>query len=195
MDTIVRLTSPLPLAEVHRRLGRAAAEPPLADADLVAVQAYGGIWRWAARRHMLLSRGVGVRIAADDQVVLRQRVGAWQWPTGDTCRVQLLTADAGDAAALPEPAGTLLICQWVVPGARQVFLVLVGVAWVIFGMGLAAGILVDRHAGIAGKIFFLAFGGLNALAGIMALRGARRPQALGQRYVLAWLAHVTLAGP
>lgn len=73
-------------------------------------------------------------------------------------------------------------------------MVLVGVVWVIFGTALAAGIFFDRHAGIGGRAFFLTFGGLNALAGIFALLGARRPQGPAQRFVLDWLAQVTQAG-
>jgi hypothetical protein len=193
MASVVRLTSPLPLAEIHRRLGGAAAGPPLPDGDPVADQAYGRVWQWAARRHMLLRRRVRVRVIADDEVVLRQRAGAWPWWPGDTCRVRLLAADAAGAGAPPGPAGTLLICHWAVPAARQAAMVLAGAAWVIFGMALAVAILADRHAGTGGRIFFLGFGGLNALAGVLALRGARRPQIIGQRFVLAWLAQVIQA--
>jgi len=191
MDAVMRLTSPLPLAEVRRRIRTATSEPLVPAGDLPSVQPSGWISRRAAQPHMAADRSVHARVGADDLVLLKERAGLWQWSLGDTCRVQLRPPPVGDAGPRPEPAGTLLICEWIVSPARVVFMALVGVVWAIFGVALAIGIFFDRHAGIAAKIFLVLFGCLNAMVGFLALWGAPRPQVRGRRDLLAWLKQTT----
>ena len=193
MDTIVRFTSPLPVTEVHRYIVMMATEPPLLAGELVVVQPSGWAGWWAQRQRSAWTPGMDVRVVAEDQVVLKLNAGLWQRLLGDTCEVHLRPADNGSDQVLPEPAGTLLTCRWLISPAKQVFLVLIGVAWVIFGVALAAGIFFARHTAVAARIFFLLFGGMNAAVGVLGIWAALRPPDREQRYVLAWLAQVTTA--
>ncbi len=63
----------------------------------------------------------------------------------------------------------------------------------VFGLGLAIGILRDARADAGGKVLFLLFGGAMAVVGALGLSGVQPRARRSQQYVLSWLEQVVTA--
>jgi len=137
-------------------------------------------------------QGVRARFVADDEVVLEQWIQFMDRLTIDRCRVKLLPLDRGYGQE-PSAGGTVLVCHFFVPAAKQAATVLTGLFMVVFGLALAIGILRDARADAGGKAFFLLFGGAMAVVGVLGMLGVQPRARRSQQYVLSWLAQVVTA--
>src|SRR5260370_31256951 len=96
---------------------------------------------------MRLRRDQGVRagFAADDEVVLEQWTQFMDRLTIDSCRVELVPLELGDGQE-PSAGGTVLVCHFFVPTAKQTAKVLTALFLLVFGLALAIWILPDALA-------------------------------------------------
>ena len=141
---------------------------------------------------MRRDQGVRARFAAGDEVMLEQWTQFMDRLTTDRCRVELLPLEP---ARGPEPAagGTLLVCHFFVPAARQAARAVTGLFMLVLGLALATGIFLDAKADAGARILFLLLGGAMAAAGILGLSGAAPRARRSHRYVLSWLERVATA--
>lgn len=79
------------------------------------------------------------------------------------------------------------------PTAKQAAKILTGLFMLVFGLGLAVGILRDARADAGGKVLFLLFGCAMAVVGALGLSGVQPRARRNQRYVLSWLEQVVTA--
>jgi hypothetical protein len=191
VDSAVRLISPFPTAEVRKRIAGAATSKPLLG--------HGGFarpykWFWGMGSWMKLRRdqGVRARFVADDEVVLEQWIQFMDRLTIDSCRVELLPVARGHGQD-PSPGGTVLVCHFFVPTAKQAAKVLTGLFMLVFGLVLAIAIFRDARASAGAKVLFLLFGGAMAAVGALGLSGVRPRARRSQQYVLSWLEQVVTA--
>jgi hypothetical protein len=141
---------------------------------------------------MRRDQGVRARFAADDEVVLEQWTQFMGRLTIDSCRVELLPAEPGHGQE-PSAGGTLLVCHFFVPTAKQAAKVVAGLFMLVLGLALAIGILRDARADAGAKVLFLLFGGAMAVAGILGLCGVQPRARKSQQYVLSWLEQMVMA--
>ena len=206
MDSVVRLISPFPPAEVRERIAAGAKSKPL-----LGHWGFGGphklSWRMGNWMRLRGDHGVRARFVADDEVVLEQWTQFGGRLTIDSCRVELAPSELARWGLVPselassersdgqEPSatGTVLVCHFYVPAAKQAVKVLLGLIMLVLGLGLAIGIFRDARAGISAKVLFLLFGGAMAVVGILGISGVRPRARRSQRYVLSWLEQVVTA--
>ena len=190
-DLVVRLLSPLPPAEVRERIARRAQSKPLLGHWGFAQPQprLPGISRWTRLRG---DQGVRARLVADDEVVLEQWIQVMDRLTVDSCRVELVPSEPGGGHG-HAARGTVLVCHFFVPGAKQAIKVITGLFMLVFGLAVAIAIFRDHRADAAGKALFLSFGGAMTVVGVLALAGTQPRSRRSQRYVLAWLEQVTAA--
>jgi hypothetical protein len=112
--------------------------------------------------------------------------------TIDSCRVELVPMERGHRQE-PSAGGTVLVCQFFVPTAKQAAKVLTGLFMLVFGLGLAIGIIRDARADAGGKVLFLLFGGAMAAVGAVCLSGVQPRARRSQQYVMSWLKQVVTA--
>lgn len=191
VDSVVRLISPLPPAEVRKRIaGAAKSKPLLGHRGLAAARKVPwGMSSWMRPR---ADQGVRARLAADDEVVLEQWIQFMDRLTTDSCRVELLPLRRGHGHE-PLAGGTLLTCHFFVPAAKQAAKVLTGLFLLVFGLALAIGIFRDARADTGAKVMFLLFGVAMAAVGVIGLSGVRPRARRSQQYVLSWLEQVVTA--
>ena len=137
-------------------------------------------------------QGVRARFAADDAVVLEQWIQFMGRLTIDSCRVYLAPVEPGgrqESAA----GGTLLVCHYFVPPAKQAAKILIGLFMLALGLALAIAILRDAGADAGAKVLFLLFGGAMAGVGILSLSGVQPRARRSQQHVLSWLEQVVTA--
>ncbi|HEX6521371.1 MAG TPA: hypothetical protein VF070_15380 [Streptosporangiaceae bacterium] len=193
MDSVVRLISPFPPAEVRERITDGAKSKPLLGhwGFAGSRKVFWGMGNWMRLRG---DQGVHARLVADDEVVLEQ----WTQLTGrltiDSCRVELAPSEQSDGQE-PAASGTVLVCHFFVPAAKQAVKVLIGLSMLVFGLGLAIGIFRDAGASAGAKVLFLFFGGAMAIVGILGISGVRPRARRSQPYVLSWLEQVVTARP
>jgi hypothetical protein len=186
-----RLVSPLPRDEVRRRIA-AAARSGYAPGDAVTLRddsipllASGPVpWKLRAWSRAYRDQGVRARFVIDDEVVLEPWMDMFDRLSVDACRVRLGPARR---TTKQEPAPpTALVCEFFVPDARQYPKVMLGIVWTVVGLSLAVGGVLMVPANPIPAIFFVIFGGLMALVGIISVSGARPIAGPSHEYVLTW---------
>ncbi len=191
VGSIVRLISPFPPAEVRERIaGEAKSKPLLGHWGLARPDL--GFWGLCSWRRLRRDQGVRARFVADDEVVLEQWTQFMDRLAIDSCRVGLIPLERGYGQE-PSAGGTVLACHFFVPAAKRAATVLIGLFVLALGLGLAVGILRDARADAGGKVLFLLFGGVMAVAGVLGLSGVRPRARRSQQYVLSWLEQVVTA--
>jgi hypothetical protein len=180
----VRLISPFPPDEVKARMAHAARSKPLLGHWGSAGPANPIIWMRLRR-----DQGVRARFVADNQVLLEQWIQVMDRLTVDSCRVELTPLERGE----PSPGGTLIVCHFFVPAARQAVKIVMGGLWLVFGLAFVIGSLADTKATAGGRAFLLLFGGANAAVGVLGLYGVRPRARRSQEYVLSWLEQAVTA--
>lgn len=153
---------------------------------------YKGFWGMGSWMRLRRDQGVRARFVADDQVTLEEWIQFMARLTIDSCRVELVPVERGYG---PEHSagGTMLVCHFFVSTAKRAAKILIGLFTLVFGLGLAIGILRDARADVGGKVLFLLFGDAIAVVGAVALAGIQPRARRSQRYVLAWLEQVATA--
>ena len=143
---------------------------------------------------MRLRRDQGVRanFVNDDEVVLEQWIQFMGRLTIDSCRVELVPLGRGYGQG-PSAGGTVLVCHFFVPAAKQAAKVLTGLFMLVLGLGLVIGILRDARADAGGKVLFLLFGGAMVVVGALGLSGVQPRARHSQQYVLSWLEQAVTA--
>jgi hypothetical protein len=191
VDSVVRLISPFPPAEVRERIANGVTSKPLLGHWGFARphEEFWGMGSWMTLRQ---DQGVRGRFVADDEVVLEQWIQVMGRLAIDSCRVKLLPRARGYG---PESSatGTVLACYFFVPTAKQAAKVLMGLFMLVLGLSLAIGTLRDAGADAGGKVLFLIFGGAMAVGGILGLSGVRPRARRSQQYVLSWLEQIVTA--
>jgi hypothetical protein len=191
VDSVVRLISPLPPAEVRERIaGGAKSEPLLGHWGFT--RPHKGFWGLGTWMRLRRDQGVRARFVADDEVGLQQWTQFMGRLTIDSCRVELVPLERSYGQE-HSAGGTMLVCHFFVPVAKQAVKVLTGLFALAFGLGLAIGILRDARADVGGKVLFLLFGGGMAVAGGLSLSGVQPRARRSQQYVLSWLEQVVTA--
>ena len=191
VDSVVRLISPFPPAEVRERIaGDAKSRPLLGHWGFARL--HKGFWGLGSWMRLRRDQGVRARFVADDEVVLEQRIQFMDRLTIDSCRVELVPLEQGYGQQ-PSTGGTLLICHFFVPTAKRAAKLLTGLFMLVFGLALAIGILRDASADVGGKVLVLLFGGAMAVVGILGMSGVQPRARRSQQYVLSWLEQVVTA--
>ncbi len=191
VDSVVRLISPFPPAEVRERIAGGAKSKPLLG-HWGFSRPHKGFWGLGSWMRLRRDQGVRARFAADDEVVLEQWTQFMDRLTIDSCRVELVPLERGDGQE-PSAGGTVLVCHFFVPTAKQAAKVLTGLFLLVFGLALAIGILRDARADAGGKVLFLLFGGAMAVVGVLGMSGVQPHARRSQQYVLSWLEQVVTA--
>lgn len=192
VDPVVRLISPFPPARVRERIaGGAQSKPVLGHWGFA--RPHKGFWGMGSWMRMRRDQGVRARFVADDEVVLEQWTQFMGRLTIDSCRIELLPVEQGHEQE-PSADGTLLVCHFFVPTAKQAAKVVAGLFMLVLGLALAIGILRDAGADAGGKVLFLVFGGAMAVVGIFGLSGVQPRARRSQQYVLSWLGQMVTAG-
>jgi predicted outer membrane lipoprotein len=89
--------------------------------------------------------------------------------------------------------GTVLVCRFFVPMAKQAFRALTGLVMLVLGLTFAIGIFFDAKAGPGAWVLFLLLGGAMAAVGALSLAHVQPRDRADQRYVLSWLENVVTA--
>lgn len=187
----MRLISPFPPAQVRERIAGGAKSKPLLGHWGFA-RPYKGFWGMGSWMKLRRDQGVRARFAADDEALLEQWIQFMGRLTIDSCRVEFVPPERG-AGQEPSAGGTVLVCHFFVPAAKQAAKVLTGLFLLVLGLGLAIGILRDARADAGGKVLFLLFGGAMAVVGVLGLSGVQPRARRSQQYVLSWLEQVVTA--
>jgi hypothetical protein len=191
VDSVVRLISPFPPVEVRERIAAGAkSKPELGHWGFG--RPHWGFWEMGTWMRLRRDQGVRARFVADDAVILEQWIQVMDRLTVDSCRVELVRLEPGYGQG-PSAAGTVLVCHFFVPAAKQAVKLITGLFMLVFGLVLAIGILGDARAGAGGKVLFLLFGGAMAVVGVLSLSGARPRARRSQQYVLSRLQLVVAA--
>jgi hypothetical protein len=191
VDSVVRLISPFPPAEVRERIAGGAKSKPLLGHWGFA-RPHKGRWGMGSWMRLRRDQGVRARSVTDDEVVLEQWIQFMARLTIDSCRVELVPLERGYGQE-PSAGGTVLVCHFFVPTAKQAAKILTGLFMLVLGLGLAIAILRDARADVGGKVLFLLFGGAMAVAGALGLSGVQPRARRSQQYVLSWLEQVVTA--
>jgi hypothetical protein len=191
VDSVVRLISPFPPAEVRERIAGGAKSKPLLG-HLGFARPYKGFWSMGSWMRLRRDQGVRARFVAHDKVTLEQWMQFMGRLTIDSCRVELVPVERGYGQE-HSAGGTILDCHFFVSPAKRAAKILTGLFMLVVGLSLAIGILRDARADVGGKVLFLVFGGAMAVVGAVALAGIQPRARRSQQYVLAWLEQVVTA--